>query len=241
MLRPHRERHQPHGLATTKPGALLKCQIPVRTFQDWEDAQPGGMELDLVAQWGWSTEGAFLQTLVLTAVATGSTECRPRLNRSWQGVIAALDRARPLLPVPWVAVDTDNGREVLKGELVSDCAREHVPFTRGRTGKKNDQCFVEQKHGSMVRQLVGSDRFEGEAASRPRSARYRAVRRSVNCFPPSMKRATTRREGSAVHRTYESATTPLRRLFATAVLAVEKRERLEVIAQALDPGRLLRP
>ena len=166
LLRPHRERDQPHGLTTTKPGALLKRQIPVRTFQDWDDARPGCMEIDLVAHCGWSTEGAFLQTLTLTDVATGWTECLPLLYRSQQGVIAALDHARQLLPFPLVAVDTDNGGEFLNGELFSYCAREQITFTRGRTGKKNDQCFVEQKNGSIVRQLVGYDRFEGDAAYR---------------------------------------------------------------------------
>ena len=142
LLRPHRERDQPHGLTTTKPGALLKRQIPVRTFQDWDDARPGCMEIDLVAHCGWSTEGAFLQTLVLTDVSTGWTECLPLLYRSQQGVIAALDHARQLLPFPLVAVDTDNGSEFLNGELFSYCAREAAGthdsgcFTRGRTGKK---------------------------------------------------------------------------------------------------------
>jgi hypothetical protein len=239
LLRPHRERDQPHGLTTTKPGALLKRQIPVRTFQDWDDARPGCMEIDLVAHCGWGTEGAFLQTLTLTDVATGWTECLPLLYRSQQGVIAALDHARQLLPFPLVAVDTDNGGEFLNGELFSYCAREHITFTRGRTGKKNDQCFVEQKNGSIVRQLVGYDRFEGEAAYRQLSELYRAVRLYVNVFQPSMKLASKRREGSAVQRTYEPAKTPLRRLFTTAVLAAEQRERLEAIAQALDPVRLL--
>ncbi len=136
LLRPHRERDQPHGLTTTKPGALLKRQIPVRTFQDWDDARPGCMEIDLVAHCGWNTEGAFLQTLVLTDVATGWTECLPLLYRSQQGVIASLDHARQLLPFPLVAVDTDNGGEFLNKELLSYCAREQITFTRGRTGKK---------------------------------------------------------------------------------------------------------
>jgi len=79
LLRPHRERDQPQGLTTTKPGALLKRQIPVRTFQQWDDARPGCLEIDLVAHCGWSTEGAFLQTLVLTDVATGWTvDCHSR-------------------------------------------------------------------------------------------------------------------------------------------------------------------
>jgi hypothetical protein len=102
------------------------------------------------------------------------------------------------------------------------------------------RCFVEQKNGSIVRQLVGYDRFEGDAAYRQLSELYRAVRLYVNFFQPSMKLASKRREGSAVQRTYEPAKTPLRRLLATAMLGPEKEERLAAIAQALDPVRLLR-
>ncbi|MDQ2762146.1 MAG: transposase [Pseudomonadota bacterium] len=240
LLRPHRERDQPHGLTTTKPGALLKRQIPVRTFQDWDDARPGCMEIDLVAHCGWSTEGAFLQTLTLTDVATGWTECLPLLYRSQQTVLQALERARQLLPFPLLALDTDNGKEFINTDLLAYCEREAITFTRGRTGKKNDQCFVEQKNGSIVRQLVGYDRFEGDAAYQQLTELYRAVRLYVNFFQPSMKLATKRREGSAVQRTYEPAKTPFRRLVALGVLATETEQRLEALAAALDPVRLLR-
>jgi hypothetical protein len=177
---------------------------------------------------------------VLTDVATGWTECLALLHRSQHTVIQALDRARILLPMPLLGLDTDNGGEFLNTDLLEYCEREEIIFTRGRVAKKNDQCFVEQKNGSIVRQLVGYDRFEGAAAYRQLSELYRAVRLYVNVFQPSMKLATKRREGSAVHRTYEPAKTPLRRLFATAVLAAAQREQLEAIAQALDPVRLLR-
>ncbi|MGI8914976.1 MAG: DDE-type integrase/transposase/recombinase [Chloroflexota bacterium] len=198
------------------------------------------MEIDLVAHCGWSTEGAFLQTLVLTDVATGWTECLPLLYRSQQTVIEALDRARQLLPFPLLALDTDNGKEFINAELLAYCGREQITFTRGRTGKKNDQCFVEQKNGSIVRQLVGYDRFEGEAAYRQLTELYRAVRLYVNFFQPSMKLATKRREGSAVQRTYEAAKTPFRRVAASGVLATATQERLDALAVALDPIQLLR-
>jgi len=93
LLRPHRQQGHIHGISTTKPGALMKRQIPVRTFQDWDDAQPGCLEMDLVVHCGWSTEDAILQSLVLTDVATSWTECLPLLYRSHDTVLAALDRA----------------------------------------------------------------------------------------------------------------------------------------------------
>lgn len=237
LLRPVR---QPHGIGTTKPGRLLKQQIPVRTFADWDDVRPGFLEADLVAHCGGNPEGPFLHTLTLTDVATAWTECLPLLHRTQSAVVEALDRARQLLPFPLLGLDTDNGTEFLNAELLAYCAREQVTFTRGRTAKKNDQCFVEQKNGSVVRTLVGYDRFEGERAYRQLAELYRAVRLYVNFFQPSLKLRTKRRTGAHVHRTYDPARTPFQQVVATDVLPPATRERLGLIYAALDPVRLLR-
>jgi hypothetical protein len=188
---------------------------------------------------------------VLTDVATGWTECLPLLYRSQRGVIQAVDRARQLLPFPVLGLDTDNGSEFINAELFGDCGREQrVPTTVGAsragaparrsTHSVGTRCLVEQKNGSIVRQLVGYDRFEGEAAYRQLTELYRAVRLYVNVFRPSMKLATKRREGSAVQRTDEAAKTPFRRLVASGILATATQERLGALALALDPVQLPR-
>ncbi|HTE20637.1 MAG TPA: transposase family protein [Armatimonadota bacterium] len=237
LLRPLR---QPRGLGTTKPGRLLKHQIPVRTFAEWTDVRPGFFEADLVAHCGGSAEGAYLYSLVLTDVATGWTECLPLLHRTQHAVLQGLTRVRQLLPFPLLGFDTDNGGEFLNAELFAYCEQEEITFTRGRPYTSNDQCFVEQKNGSIVRQLVGYDRFEGERAYRQLAELYRAVRLYVNVFQPSMKLRTKQRLGGRVHRTYDAAQTPYQRLLAADVLGVAPRQRLETIVQALDPVRLLR-
>jgi hypothetical protein len=239
LLRARRRQHQPRGISTTKAGSLLKHQVPVRTFTDWNDARPGFLEADLVAHCGTRAEGSYLSSLVLTDVATGWTECLALLHRSQEAVLQALDYARRLLPFPLLGLDTDNGSEFLNQELVASCDREHITFTRGRAYKKNDQCYVEQKHGSIVRALVGYDRFEGEQAYRQLSELYRAVRLYVNGFQPSMKLHTKHREGSKVTRTYHDARTPLQRLVASGALPKDHQERLVALFQALDPVRLL--
>ncbi len=239
LLRPAREAQSPRSLATTKPGALLKRQIPIRTFADWDEAQPGFVEADLVAHCGQRAEGAFLHTLVLTDVATGWTECLPLLHRSQHAVIQALNRARQLLPFPLLGLDTDNGGEFLNEELLAYCRRERITFTRGRAYRKNDQCFVEQKNGVVVRQLVGYDRFEGEAAYRQLTEVYRAVRFYINFFQPSMKLQEKQRDGSRTRRRYDPAQTPYRRLVATKLLTPETHQRLAALAHTLDPVRLL--
>lgn len=164
ILRPLREADRPRGISTTKSGALMKKRAPVRTFADWNETKPGFFEADLVAHCGWSTEGAYLNTLVLTDISTGWTECLALLHHTQHAVIEAIETARSLLPFPILGLDTDNGSEFLNAELLAYCEREGITFTRGRAYRKNDQCFVEQKNGAVVRSLIGYDRFEGQIA-----------------------------------------------------------------------------
>jgi len=236
LLQPLR---QPHGLTTTKPGRLLKQHIPVRTFTEWTDAKPGFLEADLVAHCGGSMEGAFLYTLTLTDVATTWTECLPLPHRTQHGVVRALQRARGMFPFALLGIDTDNGGEFINEELMAYCAAEQLTFTRGRVANKNDQCYVEQKNGSVVRQLVGYDRFAGERAYRQLTELYRAVRLYVNFFQPSMKLRTKTRTGSRVRRTYGPAQTPFQRVVASGVLDTASERRLKAVYQAVDPVRLL--
>ena len=229
----------PHGLSTTRTGTLLKHQIPIRTFQDWNETQPGFLEADLVAHCGPQAEGGYLYTLTLTDIATGWTECLPLLYRSRETVLAAFQQARILFPFPILGIDTDNGGEFLNEEVVVYCEQEQITFTRGRPYQKRDQCFVEQKNGAVVRQVVGYDRFVGEHAYRQLTELYRALRLYVNCFQPSMKLLSKQRDGKKVRCVYDPAKTPLQRLLLSGVLPVEKQQKLIEVAQALDPIRLL--
>jgi hypothetical protein len=175
LLRSQRIVNQ-RALSTTRAGTLLKQQIPIRTFQEWNEAQPGFLEADLVAHCGTDIEGGYLYTLTLTDIATGWTECLPLLLRSQEAVLAALQRARTLFPFPILGIDTDNGGEFINEVLIAYCEQEHISFTRGRPYLKNDQCFVEQKNGAIVRQVVGYDRLVGEQAYRQLTELYRALR-----------------------------------------------------------------
>src|SRR5207245_11056529 len=154
------------------------------------------------------------------------------------GVVHAVQRARGMFPVPLLGIDTDNGSEFINEELMAYCASEQLTFTRGRVANKNDQCYVEQKNGSVVRQLVGYDRFEGERAYRQLAELYRTVRLYVNFFQPSMKLRTKTRSGSRVRRTYGPATTPFQRVLASGVLDGASERRLKAVYRAVDPGRL---
>src|SRR6266581_1827304 len=238
ILQPYRKQER-HGLSTTRAGTLLKKQIPVRTFNDWNETKPGFMEADLVAHCGTHADGSYLYTLTLTDIPTGWTECLPLLNRGESAVVAALKRAQQLLPFPLLGIDTDNGAEFINAELLAFCEQEQLTFTRGRPRRSNDQCYVEQKNGQIVRQVVGYDRFAGELAYRQLTELYRALRVYVNCFQPSMKLHTKQREGRKVRRTYDRAQTPMQRLLASDAVPPNKKQELLRVTQALDPLRLL--
>lgn len=150
---------QPHGLSCTKSGIPLKHQIPIRTYREWNEGQPGFLEADLVAHCGMQIEGGYLYTLTLTDVATSWTECLALLHRGQVAVRAALQRAQTLFPFPIRGLDTDNGVEFINQEVASFCEAEQITFTRGRPRQKRDQCFVEQKNGAVVRHMVGYERF----------------------------------------------------------------------------------
>ena len=144
-----------------------------------------------------------------------------------------------MFPFPILGIDTDNGGEFINGAVIAYCAQEQITFTRGRPYLKNDQCFVEQKNGAIVRQVVGYDRLVGEHAYQQLTELYRGLRLYVNCFQPSMKLLSKERDGKKVRCVYDPAKTPLQRLLLSKVLPIQKQQELTEIAQALDPVRLL--
>ena len=174
-LQPFRSQLRPHGLSTTKPGTLLKQQIPVRTFTPWEEERPGFVEIDLVAHCGTSTAGHYLNTLTVTDVATGWTECMGVWGKGQAGVFAALKQVRERLPFPLLGIDSDNGSEFLNDQLLRYCEAEGLTFTRSRPYWKNDQAHVEQKNWSVVRRQLGYGRYESQEALAQLNAVYRLL------------------------------------------------------------------
>lgn len=212
LLAPTRRAALPRGRTTTKPGSLLRHHIPIRTFADWDDDQPGFFEIDLVAHGGERSDGEYLHTLVLTDITTQWTECIALPNRGEQAVSTAIAQARTLIPVPVLGLDSDNGGEFINHLLFRYCERERITFTRCRPYKKNDQCHVEQKNDSIVRQIVGYDRYEGEEAYDALGSLYRSVRRQTNYFQPSVRLVSKQREGGKTIKRYDVAQTPYQRM-----------------------------
>jgi hypothetical protein len=225
-LRPVRAQLRPHGLGTTKPGTLLKRQVPVHTFTPWDEQRMGFVEIDLVAHCGTTTAGHYLTTLTVTDVATGWTECRGVWGKGQAAVFAAVTAIRDRLPFPLLGIDSDNGSEFLNAHLVRYCQEQQLTFTRSRPYWKNDQAHVEQKNWSVVRALLGYDRYETEAALEQLQAVYDLLRLWTNHWQPSLKLIGKTRAGAKVTKRYAPAATPYRRVLAMEALDAAATERL---------------
>jgi retron-type reverse transcriptase len=224
-----------------KPRARPRASqsIPVRTFADWKQPPPGFVEIDLVAHCGDSLEGSFAYTLVLTDIASGWTECVALLVREGALVADALDRLRTTMPFPLRGIDSDNGSEFINDTLLAYCGRLAIEFTRSRPHRKNDQAWVEQKNGSVVRRLVGHGRLQGLRAVEALARLYSAARLFVNFFQPSFKLADKNRVGSRIRKRYHPPKTPCARLLASPSIDEGMKERLLAVLATLDPLRLL--
>ncbi len=224
---------------TAAPTAIRRS-VPVRTFDDWDDPPPGFIEADLVAHSGPVSRGSFLQTLVLTDIATGWTECAPLLVREQRLLTEVLSELRKLLPFVLLGFDTDND-SVFMNETVRDyCKAVGIEFTRCRPYRKNDQAWVEQKNGAVVRRMVGYRRLEGLKAAAALARLYSAMRLFVNFFQPSFKLAGKTRDGAVVRKRYHLPATPCDRLLSDVRISAEVRSQLERQRAQLDPVDLLR-
>jgi len=238
LLKPYRRRGSRRPFSTTKPGSLLKGSIPIRTFADWDEGRPGFLEVDLVAHCGESTEGFYLTTLCTVDVATGWVECQGVWGKGQQRVGSAVHHIRRRLPFPLLGLDSDNGSEFINHHLYAYCQRNGITFTRSRPYKKNDSAHVEQKNWSVVRRLVGYDRYTSRAALDHLNHLYELVRLYTNFFQPSMKLQHKSRQGAKVRKVYHEARTPYQRLLESGVLTPERRETLKRLYLPLNPVRL---
>ena len=217
----------------------LRRSVPIRTAADWNSPEPGFMEIDLVAHCGDRLVGAFIYTLTLTDIASTWTECVPLLVRTGALVVKTIDRLRGALPFRILGLDIDNGGEFLNEALVTYCVGHGIELTRSRPYRKNDQAWVEQKNGSVVRRLVGYRRLEGSAAAAILARLYTASRLFVNFFQPSFKLKEKFRVGGRTVKRYDPPQTPCARLLAADSTPAAVKERLIGLLETLDPLRLL--
>ena len=219
--------------------SALRKSIPIRTFADWKDVKPGFFEIDFVEHCGGVAEGTFVHSLVLTDVASGWTECVALPAREQTLVIEGFAQVRAVLPFPLHGVNSDNDSAFINDTVVKFCQTHKLQFTRSRPYRKNDQAWVEQKNGSVVRRLVGYGRLQGRAATAALARLYAVARLYVNFFQPSFKLTSKIREGSRVIKRYSAPATPCDRILASGCLDEAGAAKLRQRLSTLDPVALL--
>jgi IS30 family transposase len=240
VLAPHRALYQPRGRSRTKPGSLLKAQIPVRTWRDWDDARPGFVEIDPVSHDGGNASGEHAHTLTVTDIATGWTENRAIRNKAYTWVELALLDIIDALPFPILGIDSDNGSEFINHHLLAFCTDREITFTRARPGHKNDGAHVEQKNWTTVRQIVGYHRYTGPVHLDVLNGIYALLRLQMNFFLPQQKLLSKTRVGAKATKKHDTAATPYRRALNDSTVDIADKATLIEHYQTLNPAAIQR-
>jgi hypothetical protein len=237
LLRRLKSKHKKFGLSTTKPGSLIKKQVPIKLNQ-WDESIPGYIEADTVAHCGSSVSGQFTYTLNIVDIATGWTEQRAVWGKGRAGVFDALKNIRKTLPFKILGFDCDNGGELLNYMLLEYFTNKKNPvqYTRSREYKKNDNAHIEEKNWTHVRQFLGYQRFDNIITVGMLNELYqREWRDYLNFFIPSFKLIEKKRDGSKIIKKFSSPLTPYQRLLVSDKISQKKKKELTGIFNSLDP------
>ncbi|GHU78891.1 integrase [Spirochaetia bacterium] len=228
------------GKSLTKPGKLLKNQIPVRVFFTWDERKPGFFEIDTVCHCGANSSGEFCCTLTITDVYSAWTEVFALRNRAHRWVKESIAGMAAALPFPLRGVDSDNGGEFINEQLLLWCNKNHVQFTRGRPYRKNDNCFVEQKNGDKVRKMIGPSRFDTDFEHAALAEAYRFLVPLINFWYPTLKLSGKEKQISGKYtKIYEKdPKTPCQRLLESPDVSQDSKAKLRSIAASLNPVEL---
>jgi hypothetical protein len=222
----------------TKPGTLLRHQIPIKC-ESWEEIAPGHLELDTVSHSGENSSGTFAYTLNLTDIASTWVETRSVLGKGEATILEAFRQMKASLPFEVLSIDSDNGGEFINNRLYAYCQSERIGFTRSRPYKKDDNAHIEQKNWTHVRKLIGWDRYDTPEAVQAMNELYaQELRLYMNLFQPSVKLKERVRKGSRRTRRYDSPLTALDRLLHMPNIDMTKLEPLVQLRARLDPFAL---
>jgi len=239
-LAPERAKLFARGRSHTKPGTLLKSQIPIRTWAEWTENRPGFVEIDLVGHEGGNSSGEFCFTLTITDICTGWTINRSVKNKAAIWVCEAIEHVIAQFPFPVLGVDSDNGSEFINAHLLAYCTEHKITFTRSRSGNKNDGAHVEQKNWTHVRELVGYLRFDSPAELIVLNAIWELDMVYTNYLLAQQKLTFKQRNGSKVTKKYDEAQTPFQRATARKDITKTCRSAMDETMLGIRPGELYR-
>ena len=215
------------------------AKVPIRTFADWHGPDPGYLEIDLVAHCGGNMAGSFIQSLSVTDVASGWVEAVPLLAREQTLVTEALEVIAGRVPVPILGIDSDNDSAFISQTVIDYCRERDIEFTRSRAYRSNDQAFIEQKNGAVIRRFAGYERFAGFIAGQTLARLFALVGLYTNFFQPSFKLISKQRYGDRTQKRYDRPLTPCQRLLDHPAVAEKVKEGLRDKRSKLDPLFLL--
>jgi hypothetical protein len=239
LLKAEKKKLSLKGKSGTKPGKLLKKHIPIRTYFADVDKKPGFLEVDTVHHCGFSESGEFCLTLTATDVYSGWVEFRPTLNKANKWVFEALGDVKDSLPFPLLGMDSDNGQEFINYAVLKWCQEHKIQFTRTRPYRKNDNCYVEQKNNSAVRNFIGYERFTGDTERDALAAVYHSLCPLLNYFVPTQKLLSKTRVGAKVKKVYDkNIQSPYKRLMVSQYLDDEVKAELKRRFEQYDPVKL---
>jgi len=238
LLRPERKKMEIKSRARTRPGTLLKYQVPIRTYAEWDERKPGFLEIDLVGHDGGRAEGEYLWSLNATDVASTWSETVAVRNRAQVWTFEALQMIKDRLPFKLLGIDSDNDGAFINAHLIKYCHDNHLTFTRSRPSKKNDGCYIEQKNYSVVRRLVGYARYDTQEEQALLNELYSISRLYYNFFQVTMKLKSKERIGSHIIKKYDSPKTPYQRLLESPSIEEEQKEKLQAIYKELNVVKL---
>lgn len=241
MLKNDRRRINIHSRSRTKPGTLLKSQIPIRTFSDWkeDEKRPGFLEIDTVHHCTEDNRGDYIHTLDTTDVFTGWNECRAFMGKSESHTVKALEIIRKRLPFPLKGIDFDTGGEFVNYHLLRYAERNKITYTRAREEKKNDQNYIEQQNFSVVRRFVGYQRLDTYQQLRVLNKLYDLLSDYQNFFQSVLRLKEKVRNGTRLTRRYDKAKTAYQRVLEYPETTRETKEKLKQRFLKLNPKRLL--
>jgi uncharacterized UPF0146 family protein len=240
LLSKDRKRLKLKNRSRTKPGTLLKHQIPIRTFSEWDDGRPGFIEMDLVGHDGGDASSEYIQSLNCVDVCTGWTETFAVRNKAQIWVFNGIEDMKSRLPFNLLGIDSDNGSEFINAHLLRYCQSEGITFTRSRAYRKNDSCHVEQKNYTAVRQYVGYFRYDTEEELNTMKELYRNLSLYLNYFHPVMKLKTKERIGSKIKKIYDMPRTPYQRVLKSPEVQEQYKEKIKQVYARLNPAELHR-
>ncbi len=238
LLRPKRGELRRRHYGRTKPGSLLKHQVPIRS-ERWDVHEAGWGEIDTVHHCGESAFGEYIYSLTFTDIASTWTEGRAVVGKAQSRVVTAMGEIADALPFTLRGLDSDSGSEFINEHFVQFCRKRKLTFTRSRPYKKNDNAHIEQKNWTHVRKLFGYQRLHEDRIAELMNALYREdLALWMNLFQPNVKLIEKQRIGGRVRRIYDRAQTPLERLIALGALDPKRQQQLQDLVTRIDPFEL---